>query len=140
MKIELTVKKEFEVKYLQVEASVRYWEDTEVNGISDKEGDLIPCREGDLWKPLIELETGEILNWTKGNTASIHYKVCDSGVYKLLDDDKNIVKEIEGYVPSVMCPKEDGFGDYIIMGVDLLGKITDWNPVLDDFTNEEEDY
>lgn len=138
MKVELKVKKEFEVKYLQVEANVRYWEDATVNGVEDENGELVPCRVGEIWKPFIEIETGKILNWTEGVEANIHYKVCDAGVYKLLDDTKSVVKEIDGYVPTLMSPKEAGFGDYIIMDINKNGQISSWKPVLKDFIEEEE--
>lgn len=138
MTVELTITKEFEVKYLQVEAGVRYWEDATVNGTEDETGELIPCKVGDLWKPFIEIETGKILNWVEGTKASIHYKVCDAGIYRLLDDAKSIVKEIDGYVPSLMSPKESGYGDYIIMDIDETGQIANWKPLLDDFSNEDD--
>ena len=71
-------------------------------------------------------------------TASIHYKICDDGHYKLLDKDDNIIKEIEGYVPAMMCPDGNGYGDYVIMRVDKDGLIQDWSPTLNGF--EDEDY
>lgn len=88
MKIEIKVKKTIEVKYLQIEAKPRYWEDTNINGAEDTEGDLIPCRSGDLWCPIIELETGKVINWENGKEAFVHFKVCDGGEYFLLDENK----------------------------------------------------
>ena len=63
MKLELTVKKEFEVTNLLIDAGVRYWEDAEVNGVNDGDGTLIPCRFEDRWKPIVDIETGIITNW-----------------------------------------------------------------------------
>lgn len=137
MKIKLTIEKDFEVKFLQVEASVRYWQDSIVNGEEDVKGDLIPCREGDLWKPLIDIETGVILNWVIGKTAQIHYKVCDCGVYTLLDEDRNPILSKEGYVPKIMCPKDSGYGDYIIMDIDENGQIADWEILLSDLIEND---
>ena len=133
----LTTVARFEVKYLQVEANVRYWEDSSINGVEDTMGDLIPCREGETWKPLIDVDEGRIANWTTGTIAVIHYKVCDDGIYKLLDDSKEVIKEIDGYVPDLMCPQENGFVDYIIMNVDENGIISKWDPTFDDFIEEE---
>lgn len=121
------------VKYLKADCGVRYWEDATVDGVEDVNGDLIPCREGDSWKPFINLETGIIENWTKGVTASLHYKVCDEGVYFLLDANKAVVKKIDGYVPAMLSPKDSGFGDYIIMDIDADGRIADWRPDLAPF-------
>ena len=138
MKHIIDVKKEVDIKRLQVDAGVRYWEDATVNGQEDTEGDLIPCREGDSWKPLINVETGVILNWNKGVKADIHYKICDDGRYYLLDADNNTVLSIENdYVPKCLCPKENGYGDYIIMDVNEDGIIDNWKFSLSGFTNED---
>jgi hypothetical protein len=138
MKVKLKIEKEFDVKYLLAEAGARYWEDTTVNGKEDTDGKLIPCRDGDYWKPVIELETGIIVNWKKGTTANVHYKCCDDGVYKLLDENKNVIMLIDGYVPEMMCPEENGYGDYVIMVIDKDGKIRNWKTDFSDFTNNNE--
>ncbi|WP_291392842.1 hypothetical protein [Acinetobacter sp.] len=137
MKVKLKIEKEFEVKYLLAEVGARYWENATVNGEEDTEGTLIPCRDGEYWKPLIDIETGVITNWDKGHTASVHYKCCDDGLYKLLDENQNEVKSIEGYVPKIMCPKENGYGDYVIMDIDREGKIANWKADLSDFQDDE---
>lgn len=139
MKITLKIEKEFDVKFLQVEAGVRYWEDATVNGIEDEEGDLVPCRVGDDWRPTIELETGKIINWEIGKKADIHYKVCDDGRYTLLDEENKEIITVEDYVISDLAIGESGFGDYIIMQVNEEGIIKDWSPNLEDFKNNEED-
>jgi hypothetical protein len=133
MKITMKIKKEIDIKTLIVNANVRYWEDATVNGFEDIDGNLIPCRENENWKPIIDIESGQILNWNKGTTASIHYKVCDAGLYSLQDIEGNIIITKEGYVPKIMCPEEEGYGDYIIMNVDENGFISKWIPNLSDF-------
>jgi len=139
MKVNVKVKKEVEVKYLQVAAEVRYWEDAMVNGVEDTEdGDNIPCKVGDLWKPLIDIDNGVILNWTKGVTADIHYKVCDCGIYTLLDENSEFVAEKDGYVPDIMSPKEQGYGDYIIMDIDEDGNIAKWKADISDIIDNDE--
>lgn len=117
-----------EVKYLSADCGVRYWENAEVNGETDHNGDKIPFRVGDVWKLIIELETGQILNWPKGIEATINYKVCDAGIYRLLNENFETVVEQDGYVPSMLCPKCEGYGDYIIMDIDRDGFIQGWNP------------
>ena len=71
-----------------MDAGVRYWEDAEVNGVSDSENPpTIPCAEfihADneyRWRPIIDIDNGVITNWEKGFTAQVHYKVCDDGIY-----------------------------------------------------------
>ena len=138
MKAVIKLDKEVEIKTLHVEAGVRYWEDTEVDGIDDEDGTLIPCRDGDLWKPIIDVETGQITNWEIGKTANVHYKVVDSGSYFLKDEKGETVLSIdEDYVPKMMCPKENGYGDYIIMDIDENGFIQDWKQTLDGFIEED---
>lgn len=117
-----------DAKYIEVSAEVRYWEDAEVDGHEDIDGTLIPFREGDLWKPVIRLEDGVVLNWPPMTTARIHYKVCDQGEYWLLDQDQNrIGKWCGDYVPDdFLCHLDKGYGDYIIFRVDENGKIVGW--------------
>lgn len=139
--MKLTIKKEIEVepKFLLVKAGVRYWEDTKVNGIDDfEDGTLIPCKEGDVWCPIIDIEIGQIINWTQGVEADVHYKVCDAGEYILCDHKMNTLLIKDGYVPKIMCPKENGFGDYIIMDIDESGMIADWKVTFDGFQEEED--
>ena len=83
-------------------------------------------RSGDEWCPVIDLDDGTILDWPEGITADIHYKVCDEGIYELLSEDMNVVTTKEGYVPSIMCPADNGYGDYVIMKIDDNGKIDKW--------------
>jgi len=138
MKTTVEIKKEVEIKTLKVVAGVRYWEDATVDGIEDEDGDLIPCRDGDAWCPIIDIDSGIITNWTQGVKADVHYKVCDSGSYYLLDAEGAVVLAIEdNYVPKMMCPKENGFGDYIIMEIDETGKIANWKQTLDGFSEED---
>ena len=136
----ITVKteKRVEVKTLLVNAEVRYWEDADVDGKEDADGSLIPCRDGDNWCPIIDIETGVIKNWNPGTIANVHYKVCDAGIYKLADAGRVVVKEIEGYVPNMLCPEGDGYGDYIIMKIDAAGKIDKWKVDLSEFEVEKE--
>lgn len=114
--------------YLLVDAGVRYWEDADVNGVEDTEGTLIPDRQGDRWKPLIELATGRIKDWPQGTTARVHYKVCDDGNYFLVDERFLIIRRWDGdYVPDrFLCVGDCGYGDYIIFNVSADGVIIGW--------------
>lgn len=137
--MQVTIKelRQIDVKFLHANCGVRYWEDASVNGTEDTDGTLIPCRDGDTWSPLIDLETGTIQDWPAGTTADIHYKVCDDGQYALLDADRHIIKTIVGYVPRIMCPSENGYGDYVIMQVGEDGRIADWKANLGAFSDED---
>lgn len=133
---EITINRPTKVKakYLKVEAEVRYWEDGTVNGTPDDDDNpTIPCRSNGCWAPVIDLDTGKIENWPGGTTADVHYKVCDAGRYALLDEDRNEIIVIDGYVPEIMWPGGRGFGDYIIMSIGADGQIEDWRVVLGEF-------
>lgn len=140
-----------EAVYLKVDAGVRYWEDTEVNGVSDIDlyeskgigKPLMPCavqikEEPDYniysdhyrWQPVIAIETGRIVNWPQGTTARVHYKVCDDFACDILDGNKEVITSYDGYVPKIMCPAEEGYGDYIIMDIDENGIIQGWRKGL----------
>ncbi len=138
MKVTLKVVKEFDAKYLVVEADVRYWEDATVNGEEDSLGTKIPCREGKAWCPVIDIDEGRITNWTQGVTASTHYKVCDAGIYELQTADDELIVRKDGYVPRCLSPKGNGYGDYIIMDIDENGMIDKWKFDVRCFTEEDE--
>ena len=137
-KISIKETVECDVKYLKADCGVRYWEDADVNGSADDEDEpAMPFATEGAWRPTIDIETGVILDWPKGTTADVHYKVCDAGVYTLLDADKSEIKQIEGYVPSIMFPEANGYGDYVIMKIDGDGKIANWVPDLTDFEGDD---
>lgn len=131
-----------------VNANVRYWEDGTVNGVEDGDGTPnMPCavkgEKGYRWMPIIDIETGQIRNWREGTTAEIHYKVCDEFECRIFDEKGGVrclIKDYEGYVPKFMCPKDRGYGDYIIMDVNEYGYIQDWDKeeVLKFIENQEE--
>lgn len=137
MEIEIKETKRVTVDRLRAECGVRYWEDATVNGVTDENGDLIPLRMGDCWSPTIMLETGRILDWPEGTTASLHYKICDAGIYSLLSPAGEIVATKDGYVPSMMSPAGSGYGDYVIMKIGSDGVIADWKADLSYFEDEE---
>lgn len=136
-KITVTKKCERNVKYLLANCGVRYWEDGTVNGVvDDDDNPAMPFASKDAWIIKIDIDTGVIIDWPKGTTADVYYKVCDAGIYSLLDDEGNEVRTIEGYVPSIMCPGGNGYGDYVIMEIDEDGKIANWVPDLSYFEDD----
>lgn len=112
---------------IYVRAHVRYWEDGEINGVDDDtENPNMPCVYGEYWCPVIDVEKGQIVNWVKGIDADIHYKVCDECEITLKQGRETIAHDMD-YVPRFMSPKEEGYGDYIIMDVDDNGMIKNWS-------------
>ena len=138
MKVKVRIEKEIELKTMVVKAAPRYWEDSVIDGKDDTERGLyVPCKNGNIWNPHIDIDSGIITNWDNGVNANIHYKVCDECGYELLDNDGNVIISFEdGYVPKTLCPKENGYGDYIIMDIDENGKIENWKFRKEDFENK----
>lgn len=119
---------QFKPVRLIVSAEVRYWEDAEINGVIDTEdGQKIPLKKGNLWKPVIDLQTGRVIDWPQGTTADIHYKVCDQGEYWLEDADGKRLKWKGSYVPNdLLAIGDNGYGDYIILKISAEGIIEGW--------------
>lgn len=115
-------------RYIEVEAEVRYWEDATVNDVADDDGTLIPFRDYDCWCPVIDLIDGRVKYWPEGMEVSTYYKVCDQGVYWLLDDNGNRIAKWKGYyVPDeFLCHGDNGYGDYIILDIDGYGGIANY--------------
>lgn len=143
MELEIVTTTTAIITRLHVCARPRYWEDATVDGVEDESGDLIPCRNSDAWRPVIELASGRIENWKTGVTADIHYKVCDDGEYWLsghsgeagIGRGRTMVQlDWAGdYVPDdLLCIGDTGYGDYIIFQVDADGQIHGWEePSID---------
>lgn len=137
------------MKLLKVTAEVLCYEDGSVDGKQDISWDeqcagekpRVPCvknfqekkRGGDYrWCLEIDADTGIILNWEKGTTAKVHYKVCDCCEIEYFVDGEKICDNESckccGYVPDLLCPLGEGWGDYMIMNIDANGHIEKWNP------------
>lgn len=135
--MEVTVKQKVDVAYLHCNMGVRYWEDGQINGRQDSdEAPAMPFASGENWTIDIDLETGKIIGWPEGTIANVHYKVCDAGVYALLDADGVEVVRKDGYVPAMLSPGGQGWGDYVIMEIGADGRILNWEADLTYFEEE----
>lgn len=151
MKVTITKKIELEVKHIEVDTEVRYWEDADVNGVPDIDfyeskgigTPRMPCAvqvkkkaEKSIysdhwhWRPIIDIESGKVINWVEGVEARVHYKVCDMFACTIKNVEGNAIIEYEDYVPRFMCPADEGYGDYIIMNISKEGYIQDWQTSL----------
>lgn len=134
MKIIKIVEEEVNIKYLKCHVYPRYLEDAYVDFNQDEPDEpMMPCITKDengiySWNPMIDVDNGKIINWNCGVSASMNYKVCDEGDYELFDENFKIIDGIYSvYVPNVMCPNSNGFGDYIDMTIDSNGFIKNWD-------------
>jgi hypothetical protein len=130
---------EYQVEVLKVSAGVRYWEDAIINGVEALEdGSNTPCVVNGRWELNIDVNNGQILNWLIGNTAKVHYKVCDDGIYTLLDKDRNQIIQKDDYVIDCLAIGDNGYGDYIILEINENGFIKDFNFDSSDFEDNED--
>lgn len=114
MKITVEKPVEIEVDAMRITLPVRFEEEDIPNDF--------PMREGDTWKATVEIDTGKIRDWPLGKSGNIFMKVCDSGVYELLDGEK-VIATREDYVPN--CIPQD-CGDYVEFEIDESGIIKGW--------------
>jgi hypothetical protein len=139
MSFEVSIKKKAPVTTLVASMEVRYWEDAEVNDVEDDPTNpVIPLRKGNLWNITVDLATGKIKDWPQGTTAITHYKVCDAGIYALLDADGTEVVRKADYVPSMLAPGGRGYGDYVILMINADGIIEQWEPDLSYFDEDDD--
>ena len=82
---------------------------------------------------MVVLKERRALDWGE-DKGYIHMwgKVIDSGIYTLLDADKNPLWQIKGYVPNALIPPyETGFGDYLELTINPDGSLPNWKEELD---------
>jgi len=75
----------------------------------------------------IDLSTHKVIDWkNEYGSKSIFEKVVDTGIYILLDENKQEIYRIEGYVPNEFLPEKDGYGDYLTLNIAQDGTVTNW--------------
>lgn len=138
-------REEVNIKTLEIVVRPRFWGDCEVfheDEIFNTERKMIdeqdiPCREGENWCPIIDLDEGKITNWEEGLVGIFSFKVVDEGSYYMRDEQKNIVASIEeGYVPTILDFDGDSFGDYLYFNINPDGTIQNWNPRKENLEQE----
>lgn len=136
MKFIRTIEQEVDVTHLVANMGVRYWEDGVVNGeVDDEDNPKMPFSGHGKWLISINLETGAIDGWPQGVTAETHYKVCDDGVYTLMNRTEVVVRK-DGYVPDMLAPMGEGYGDYVILSIGADGVIAGWKADLSYFGDD----
>lgn len=158
----ILVEKDVILKKIKVSAGVRYWNDCQYSEdggktwvkaeddteeISNEFKAHIPFvyKEdigyglGDYWHFTIDIDTGQIKDWPKGYCIQTNFKVCDDGLYQILDQNWEVVwdsiKSGDYYVPGFLDLEDDGYGDYIFIDVDENGYIHNWDLAKDRILN-----
>lgn len=125
--VEDSVMEKTDINYVKADLAVRHFEDAEVNGVPEnEETPLMPFVVNRRWIIEVDIKKGCILDWPKGVSARVNYKVCDEGIYMIYDSDKRLIKRKEGYVPDIFGQDDASFGDYVSMSIDADGRIQNW--------------
>jgi hypothetical protein len=117
MKINLPTTIEETISHLLILAPVNYGEEDIPNDF--------PGRTGDLWRALVEIETGRIIDWPAGKAVKMFMTVKDSGTYQLIGENLRVIaSRTQDYVPHCLVP--GNYGDTIEMTIDGNGVIKEW--------------
>jgi hypothetical protein len=101
-------------KTIKIIVPQRYEEVQIINGVEYPENSKLEM--------LIDVDNGMAFGWKVA--THIDWKICDEGIYQLLDEDENLLDEIyEDYIPDII-PNE--FGDYLDLKINKDGFIERW--------------
>ncbi|MDR1924787.1 MAG: hypothetical protein LBQ66_10475 [Planctomycetaceae bacterium] len=83
----------------------------------------------------VDVKTGTIQNWKSDGKCDFCFRVAKKGVYKLYDENYNLLYVIHGRSPYRLIPEGGGFGYYITLDVREDGLIVNWfhEPSIIDF-------
>lgn len=136
MKATVKIEKEVEIRTVIIDIAPRY--------IGDSEDDDMPTdfpmlnKQKTAWIASVNIDTGEIDGWPAGDARKMQVKVCDAGIYSLIDTEGNQVAKFSGYVPHGVVP--GSYGDYVELSIDECGVITNWpkHPDISEFFSDED--
>jgi hypothetical protein len=132
MEVTVMMPTKVEIEKIVIDLHIRYVGDTEDDDVPTD----FPGLEGNNWKAVVMIGSGQILGWPEGEEREMYCKVCDAGIYTLFDASGNSVGEIAGYVPHGVVPGD--WGDYVHLKISGDGVITNWpsNPDVSAFFDD----
>lgn len=143
---EIFIKKEVDLAFAECKVLPAHWSTSRVNSEEDDDNNpKMPCvypirdyrgEERLVWKPIIDLDEGKIVNWKPGVKATIYYKAKADTEVTLMDRAGNVLREYIGCVPRLL--DTEGEGDiFVFMEVDKDGNIEDFNNYIEDILMHE---
>jgi len=78
------------------------------------------------WCPIIDVDSGVVINWKKGTTLDCYYKTSDECAFDYEQDGVTVLS-YDDYVPDFLSIEDEGYGDYIIIKIDEEGRIHNWD-------------
>ena len=112
---------------INVVASVRFPEDASVDGVQEtaetpRMPHLLKVGSGYDWNITIDSKSGIIEDWPQGVSAKTWYKVCDMCRITIAGQ-----VHYNGYVPSFLALDDEGYGEYLYLTIDGMGKVEKWD-------------
>ena len=83
---------------------------------------LLKVGSGYDWNITINSKSGIIEDWPQGVTAKTWYKVCDMCRIAIAGQVHD-----NGYVPRFLALDDEGYGEYIYLTIDGMGKVEKWD-------------
>ena len=83
---------------------------------------LLKVGSGYDWNITINSKSGIIEDWPQGVTAKTWYKVCDMCRIAIAGQ-----VHYNGYVPRFLALDDEGYGEYIYLTIDGMGKVEKWD-------------
>lgn len=90
-----------------------------------------PGRDDDEWRAVVDVDSGILMTetfcpWPSGYALDLQAKPRDSGTYKVLAENGELIAQVEQeYVPG-WIPGD--YGDYICLNIGDDGKVANWCP------------
>ena len=115
-------------RILDIDVPIYHPEDSTVNGEEDsRKSPRMPCLTQVVpelewrWRISVDVETGEVISWPQGVTATTNYNIADEfemhfGAF-----------DYEGYVPDFLGIDDKSWGDYICITIKEDGFIKNWD-------------
>lgn len=104
----------------------------------EEDEEQLPLVKMGYWQGTIDLQTHKLLEWEPYfSECYLQAKVCDTGIYTLLDAEKKPICTLKGYVPNGVIPPKNGAGDYIHFAINADGTVEEWQDTYD-FTDFKE--
>ena len=134
MKALVKVFKEVEIERIIIDINIRHVGDSDDDDVPTD----FPLLNGSQWKATVMVGSGHILDWPEGQEREMYCKVCDAGLYTLINNAGEVVATRDGYVPNDIVPGE--WGDYVHLKIGGDGVITNWpeHPNVDEFFSEDD--
>lgn len=130
-KLRNTPKRSSNIAFLVLDAFVTNWDGCLVNGAIAAVG-KVPLSSDLKWRLMIHPDTGGIVDWPKGVTASIRCRVHPSSSVTISDVANNAPLRwaAKGLPPGMFCAQVAGpdTGEHIVMDIDAKGFIANWTP------------